>query len=42
MPETVLACDGVTKSYGGVLAVDSVTLEVPRQGLFGLDRKSVV
>ncbi len=32
----VLACDGVTKSYGGVLAVDSVTLEVPGQGLFGL------
>ncbi len=36
MPEMVLACDGVTKSYGGVLAVDSVTLEVPRRGLFGL------
>ena len=36
MPETVLACDGVTKSYGGVLAVDSVTLEVPRRGLSGL------
>lgn len=32
----VLACDGVTKSYGGVLAVDSVSLEVPRRGLFGL------
>jgi ABC-type branched-subunit amino acid transport system ATPase component len=32
----VLACDGVTKSYGGVLAVDAVTLAVPRTGLFGL------
>src|SRR5207253_3873349 len=32
----VLACRDVTKSYGGVLAVDSVSLEVPRQGLFGL------
>jgi len=32
----VLACDGVTKSYGGVLAVDSVSLEVPSRGLFGL------
>lgn len=34
--EAVLACDGVTKSYGGVRAVDSVSLEVPRLGLFGL------
>jgi ABC-type branched-subunit amino acid transport system ATPase component len=34
--EAVLACEGVTKSYGGVLAVDSVTLEIPRRGLFGL------
>jgi ABC-type branched-subunit amino acid transport system ATPase component len=32
----VLACYNVTKSYGGVLAVDSVSLEVPRRGLFGL------
>ena len=32
----VLACHGVTKSYGGVLAVDAVSLEVPRTGLFGL------
>lgn len=32
----VLACEGVTKSYGGVHAVDSVTLSVPRQGLYGL------
>jgi ABC-type branched-subunit amino acid transport system ATPase component len=32
----VLACDRVSKSYGGVLAVDAVTLEVPRTGLFGL------
>ena len=32
----VLACYDVTKSYGGVLAVDSVTLEVPERGLFGL------
>jgi hypothetical protein len=37
----VLACFDVTKSYGGVRAVDSVSLEVPPQGLFG-DRKSVV
>jgi ABC-type branched-subunit amino acid transport system ATPase component len=32
----VLACADVTKSYGGVRAVDSVSLEVPRHGLFGL------
>lgn len=32
----VLACEAVTKSYGGVRAVDSVTLSVPDQGLFGL------
>lgn len=32
----VLACTEITKIYGGVLAVDSVSLEVPRQGLFGL------
>ena len=31
-----LACFDVTKSYGGVRAVDSVSLEVPPQGLFGL------
>lgn len=34
--EAVLACEGVTKSYGGVRAVDSVTLSVPQSGLFGL------
>ena len=34
--EAVLACEGVTKTYGGVHAVDSVTLLVPRTGLFGL------
>ena len=34
--ETVLACEGVTKTYGGVHAVDSVTLAVPRTGLCGL------
>jgi ABC-type branched-subunit amino acid transport system ATPase component len=34
--EAVLACFDVTKSYGGVRAVDSVSIEVPRQGLFGL------
>lgn len=33
---SVLACYSVSKSYGGVLAVDSVSLQVPRQGLFGL------
>ena len=32
----VLACYDVTKSYGGVVAVDSVSLEVPRRGLYGL------
>jgi ABC-type branched-subunit amino acid transport system ATPase component len=32
----VLACSDITKIYGGVRAVDSVSLEVPRQGLFGL------
>ena len=32
----VLACNDVTKSYGGVLAVDSVSLEVPPRGLLGL------
>jgi ABC-type uncharacterized transport system ATPase subunit len=32
----VLACFDVTKSYGGVRAVDSVSIEVPHQGLFGL------
>jgi ABC-type branched-subunit amino acid transport system ATPase component len=32
----VLACESVTKSYGGVRAVDSVTISVPRSGLFGL------
>ena len=32
----VLACYEVTKSYGGVRAVDSVSIDVPRQGLFGL------
>jgi ABC-type branched-subunit amino acid transport system ATPase component len=32
----VLACTDITKIYGGVRAVDSVSLEVPRQGLFGL------
>lgn len=34
--DIVLACYEVMKSYGGVRAVDSVSLEVPRQGLFGL------
>ena len=34
--QAVLACYEVTKSYGGVLAVDSVTLEIPARGLFGL------
>lgn len=32
----VLACTDITKSYGGVRAVDSVSLEVARQGIFGL------
>ncbi len=34
--EPALACHDVSKSYGGVLAVDSVSLEIPRRGLFGL------
>jgi len=34
--EAVLECEGVTKTYGGVHAVNSVTLSVPRTGLFGL------
>ena len=32
----VLACTDVTKSYGGVRAVDSVSIEVAPRGLFGL------
>jgi len=32
----VLACTRITKIYGGLRAVDSVSLEVPRHGLFGL------
>lgn len=32
----VLACTDIIKSYGGVKAVDSVSIEVARQGLFGL------
>jgi ABC-type branched-subunit amino acid transport system ATPase component len=32
----VLACTEITKSYGGVRAVDSVSIEVARHGIFGL------
>lgn len=32
----VLACADITKSYGGVRAVDSVSIDVARAGLFGL------
>lgn len=32
----VLACHDVSKSYGGVIAVDSVSLAVPPRGLYGL------
>lgn len=32
----VLACTGITKIYGGLKAVDTVSLEVPGNGLFGL------
>ena len=32
----VLACTDITKIYGGLRAVDSVSLEVPGNGLFGL------
>jgi ABC-type branched-subunit amino acid transport system ATPase component len=34
--DPVLACFDVTKSYGGVRAVDSVSIDVPRRGLSGL------
>jgi ABC-type branched-subunit amino acid transport system ATPase component len=34
--DPVLSCFEVTKSYGGVRAVDSVSIEVPRRGLSGL------
>lgn len=32
----VLSCAGLTKIYGGLKAVDDVSLEVPGRGLFGL------
>jgi ABC-type branched-subunit amino acid transport system ATPase component len=32
----VLACTDITKSFGGVRAVDSVSIEVARRGIFGL------
>jgi ABC-type branched-subunit amino acid transport system ATPase component len=34
--QTVLACEDITKIYGGVRAVDSVSLQIPERGLFGL------
>jgi ABC-type branched-subunit amino acid transport system ATPase component len=34
--QAVLACADITKIYGGVRAVDSVSIEVPGRGLFGL------
>jgi branched-chain amino acid transport system ATP-binding protein len=35
-PPAVLSCAGLTKIYGGVRAVDAVSLQVPGRGLFGL------
>lgn len=35
-PDVVLACTDITKVYGGLKAVDGVSLEVPGSGLFGL------
>lgn len=32
----VLACTDLTKRYGGVVAVDSVSIQVPGRGLFGI------
>ena len=32
----VLACVGLTRSFGGVVAVDNVSLEIPGIGLYGL------
>jgi ABC-type branched-subunit amino acid transport system ATPase component len=32
----VLSCEDITKIYGGVRAVDSVSLQIPERGLFGL------
>jgi ABC-2 type transport system ATP-binding protein len=34
-PELVIETDGLTKSYGDVLAVDHLSLRVPRGGVFG-------
>jgi ABC-type branched-subunit amino acid transport system ATPase component len=34
--QTVLSCEDITKIYGGVRAVDSVSLQIPERGLFGL------
>src|SRR5450631_3491845 len=33
---SVIVVDGLTKSYGGTLALDSLSLEVPRGSIFGL------
>lgn len=35
-PGVLLGCTGLSKRFGGVLAVDDVTLEVPSTGVFGL------
>ncbi|MBO0692804.1 MAG: ATP-binding cassette domain-containing protein [Acidimicrobiaceae bacterium] len=36
MSGPVLACENLSKQFGGVLAVNRVTLEVPEAGVFGL------
>ena len=35
-PEAVIAAEGVTRRFGPTLALDGVTLRVPRGGVFGL------
>ena len=36
MNESVIRTDGLTKRYGDILAVDDLSLEVPRGQVFGL------
>ena len=36
MNESVIQTDGLTKRYGDILAVDELSLEVPRGQVFGL------
>ena len=43
---SLLRLDGITRRFGGLVALDNVSLEIPGQGLFAVigpkDRKSVV